>query len=177
MSEESGKLVDGLGAKRVTEEMSAPSLRYVRESDCKFVFELSNSPEVRAISFSKEPIPWETHMKWFPSILKDKNSVFFIAENCDGNPVGQIRFKKDSREAVASVSLIKDIRGKGYGSRIIDHGVDALFRSSDIHLVHAYVKTENPASVKSFTKAGFTEASKDKYSEENRCLHFVRERK
>lgn len=177
MSEKSGKLVDGLGAERVAREMSAPALRYVRESDCEFVFELSNSPEIRAISFSKDPIPLETHLKWFHGIMKDKNSTFYIAEGCDGEPVGQIRFKKDSKEAIVSVSLVKGVRGKGYGSRIIDQGVESLFRSSDINIVHAYVKTENPASLKSFEKAGFTEAAKDKCSEENKSLHFVRKRK
>ena len=177
MSEEAGKLVDGLGAERVAEEMSAPSLRHVLEGDCKFVFELSNSPEVRAISFSKDPIPLETHLKWFNRILQDKNSVFYIAEDCDGNPVGQIRFKKDSKEAVISVSLIKSVRGKGYGSRIIDQGAIALFRSSGVNIINAYVKKENPASVKSFEKSGFTEAAKDIYSEENNSLHFMRKRK
>ena len=177
MSEEAGKLVDGLGAERVTEEMSAPSLRHVLEGDCKFVFELSNSPEVRSISFSKDPIPWETHLQWFNRILQDKNSAFYIAEGCDGNPIGQIRFKKDLNEAVVSVSLVKGVRGKGYGSRIIAQGTEALFRSSAVNVVHAYVKKENPSSVKSFEKSGFTEAAKDRYSEENNSLHFMRKRK
>ncbi|MCX6984289.1 MAG: UDP-2,4-diacetamido-2,4,6-trideoxy-beta-L-altropyranose hydrolase [Lentisphaerae bacterium] len=177
MSEESGKLVDGLGAERVAEEMSAPFLRHVLESDCDFVYGLSNSAEVRAISFSKDPIPWETHLKWFPGILKDKNSAFYIAEDCNGNPIGQIRFKKDSNEAVVSVSLVKGVRGKGYGSRIIAQGTEALFRSSDVNIVHAYVKKENPASARSFEKSGFAGAAKDKYSEENNSLHLIRRRK
>lgn len=177
MSEESGKLVDGFGAERIASEMSAPSLRHVRESDCNFIFELSNSPEVRAISFSGDPIAWETHLKWFSCILKDENSAFYIAEDCDGNTVGQIRFKKDSKEAVVSVSLVKGVSGKGYGSRIIDQGAVALFRSSDIDIVHAYVKKENPASVRSFEKSGFAGAEKDRYSEENNSLHLIRKRK
>lgn len=177
MSEISGKLVDGLGAKRIADEMSAPSLRYATENDCKFVFELSNSPEVREISFSKEPIPWENHLKWFACILKDEKSAFYIAEDCDGNPIGQIRFKKESKEAVISISLVKCVRGKGYGSKIIVQGAEAIFRSSEVEIVHAYVKKDNPASVKSFEKAGFTETAQDKFSEENKSLHLIRKRK
>ena len=46
-------------------------------------------------------------------------------------------------------------RGRGYGPTIIKHACRKLFEETEIQTVHAYVKEDNSASVRAFTKAQF----------------------
>jgi len=51
-------------------------LREVSDKDCMLIWEWSNNPDVRAVSFSQEPIPYEDHVKWFKSKLNDMCCYF-----------------------------------------------------------------------------------------------------
>ena len=130
-------------------------LRQVCEDDCRLLWEWANDPEVRAVSFSSEPIPWEQHVKWFKSKLKDPHCIFYIAINSDGVPVGQVRYEAEGNGAVVSVSIDRKFRGKGYGSMMIWVASQKLFGISDVTAIHAYVKQGNEASDRAFVKAGF----------------------
>lgn len=118
------------------------------------VWEWANDPAIRQSSFSSEPIPWETHQAWFDSMLTDSNCLFLIIiEN--GQPVGQVRFKIKDLQAIISVSLDQAKRGMGLGSKVIGMASRYLVQSNHSGVVHAYIKPENLASVRSFIKAGF----------------------
>jgi len=56
-------------------------LREVSDKDCMLIWECSNDPDVRAVSFSQEPIPYKDHVKWFKSKLNDMGCYFYIAED------------------------------------------------------------------------------------------------
>jgi len=119
------------------------------------VWEWSNDPEVRRISFSPDPIPWGKHVQWFQSKLNDHRCVFFIPVDQDDIPIGQVRFDTVDHECNISVSLDKRFRGKGYGTEAIRLATRKIFVSSDITRINAYVKEENEASAHAFLKAGF----------------------
>ena len=57
------------------------------------------------VSFSSDPIPWETHVDWYAGRLRDVHCFFYLAADEGGNPIGQVRFDLAGREAVISVSL------------------------------------------------------------------------
>jgi RimJ/RimL family protein N-acetyltransferase len=129
----------------------------VHKDDCRLLWEWANEPAVREASFSSEPIPWKKHAKWFRTKLKDPLCLFFIALNEDCEPIGQVRYDIDDKEAVISVSLAKEIRGKGYGSQLIRLASERVLDSSEVNEIHAYIKQENKASIHAFVKAGFQE--------------------
>jgi UDP-2,4-diacetamido-2,4,6-trideoxy-beta-L-altropyranose hydrolase len=159
MAQRGQQLVDGEGPMRVLMQIKAKmlKLRPVQEKDCKLIWEWANDPDVRAVSFSPEPIPWEQHVKWFQSKISSSNCKFYIA--MDGNtPIGQVRYDIEGNEAVISISIDRRFRGKGYGSSLIWRASKELFASENISLIHAYVKLDNEASSRAFVKAGFRKA-------------------
>jgi UDP-2,4-diacetamido-2,4,6-trideoxy-beta-L-altropyranose hydrolase len=153
-------LVDGEGSARVLMHLLDRSIRIrpVRAIDCRMVWEWANDPEVRAASFSTTPISWESHETWFQARLKDPQYRFYIALDADDVPVGQVRFGLQGEEATISVSVGKLYRSQGYGPILIHLGCDQLFAETSVKLVQAYIKPENPPSLKVFLKAGFTQA-------------------
>lgn len=130
-------------------------LRLAQPEDCRLVWQWSNDPVVRAASFSPELIPWEQHTVWFDRKVNAPTSVFYIVMDEAMEPMGQVRFELEGDEATISVSLGSRHRGKGYGSAAIQLASAALFEEAEVHVVHAYIKQENQASIRAFEKAGF----------------------
>jgi UDP-2,4-diacetamido-2,4,6-trideoxy-beta-L-altropyranose hydrolase len=176
ISETARSLVDGLGAEKIVGAMNGIFLRKVEKSDCKFIWQLSNSKSVREASFSKSQIPWNEHRKWFDSNLKDGAIFFCVAETLGKIPVGQIRFRIKGRDTVVSTSLLSEYRGRGYGHTIIRDASHAVFSTSKTDRIHAYIRQENEGSLGAFKKAGFTDASPDKFARDNKSLHLILEK-
>lgn len=159
MAQRSQQLVDGGGVSRVLMHMTDKELRLrqVREDDRQLLWEWANSSDVRAASFSSEPIPWEDHVQWFQSKLNDPNCFFYIVTDSEGVPIGQVRYDIDGDQAVISISIDQKFRSKGYGSTAIWLASRKLFEVSDVDVIHAYVKHGNEASARAFVKARFTD--------------------
>jgi UDP-2,4-diacetamido-2,4,6-trideoxy-beta-L-altropyranose hydrolase len=177
MSRRGRALVDGLGVDKVVTRMRAAllTLRRVSEADCRLIWEWDNDSEVRAVSFSSDPIPWESHVRWYEAKWRDPNCFFYIATNSSGNPFGQIRFDIIEYGGMVSVSVAHAMRGKGYGSALITLGVEKFFAESSANVVHAYIRTDNQTSVRAFEKAGFSDGGTVNICEQQ-SRHFVLER-
>lgn len=130
-------------------------LRQVSEEDCRLIWTWANDPEVRAVSFSSDAILYEDHFTWFESKLNDPSCYFFIAENSNDEPVGQVRYEREGTEATISISLDRKFRGKGYGPSLLRFASQKFFETADVEVIHAYIKEGNEASVGAFKKAGF----------------------
>jgi len=133
-------------------------LRFVKAEDCSMIWEWANDPTIRSVSFSSEPIPWESHSKWFSAKLLDPNCLFFMVLGLNDIPIGQIRYEVDGNEAVVSVSLAPGQRGKGYGGQVIQLASQKVFDSTHVELIHAYIKPDNLSSIRAFTRAGFSDS-------------------
>jgi UDP-2,4-diacetamido-2,4,6-trideoxy-beta-L-altropyranose hydrolase len=164
LAENSRALVDGRGAARVVSILQRSGilrLRGAREDDRRLIWEWANDPDVRAASFSSDPISWETHVGWFNAKLAERHgtppkSRMFIAEDEEGLAIGQIRFGRRPDEGWdVGVSLSRNSRGRGLASELIENGVRELIKGSGSCSIHAYVKLDNVASAKSFERAGF----------------------
>jgi RimJ/RimL family protein N-acetyltransferase len=112
------------------------------------------------VSLSSEPIPWETHVKWFAARVASPVCLFYIATNSHDAPVGQIRYEVAGTEAVVSVSLAAEARGRGYGAALIVRGSEQCFAEAPVKLIRAFIKPENSASVRAFERAGYADAGK-----------------
>lgn len=184
LSERSQQLVDGRGASRVvSSRLLRLRVRGARFDDSRLLWEWANDPQVRASSFSPQPIPWETHAAWFARKIGNKRSLILIAENADGTPVAQIRFDRrgndngpsddlPENEWEVDVSVAKEMRGRGLASRLIQQGVRSLLREHANSRVHALVKSANPASIKAFEQAGFRRVGEEQIRGDA-AIHFV----
>lgn len=151
------------------------TLRRVREDDCRLLWEWANDPTVRAVSFSSEPIPWERQVEWFQSKLENPHCLFYIAVDGEGTPIGQARYDISDNEAVISISIAKDFRGRGYGSEIIRIASEQVFNVSSVDTIHAYINQANEASTRAFSKAGFRDAGRTTIHE-HRAAHLILKR-
>lgn len=122
------------------------------------IWDWANDPAVRAVSFSSETIPWESHSQWFHTKLLDPDCLFYIALGPDDMPIGQIRYQVEDAEAVVSVSLAPDQRGKGYGSQVIQFASQKVFADTSVERIHAYIKPDNVSSLAAFSRAGFSDS-------------------
>ena len=147
-------------------------LRQVSAEDCRMLWECNNELEVRAVSFSPEAISYERHVAWFESKLHDPGCYFYIAEDTNHEPVGQVRYQREGTEAEISISLDRKFRGKGYGSSLIRLASQEFFQVSDVKVIHAYIKEGNEAATRAFKKAGFISIGTTRKSKQQ-AHHFV----
>lgn len=172
--EKGRNLVDGSGAKRVLQALQEEPLmlRPVRESDSHLLWLWANDPQTRAASFSSGYIPWEEHQAWFAQNLADPDSFSYIAVNASNTPVGLIRFKKSNGDAVASLVIAPEHRGRGYGRAVIALGLKELSQAAEIKAIHAYIKPANTASVRAFSRAGFSLQGENEVRQQ-RAYHYL----
>ncbi len=200
LSKRSQQLVDGHGASRVVSQLrgepwgkaEAGDLRLRRAcaDDSRLLWEWANDPQVRASSFSSQPIPWETHAAWFAEKINNERSLTLIADDHAGTSIGQIRFDCRSDKAnetrlnqnvpdeksqsawEVDVSIAPQMRGRGMASRLIRQGVQVFLRAYPHGSIHALVKTANAASIKAFERAGFRRVGEEQIRG-NAAIHFV----
>lgn len=163
LSKSGQKIIDGLGAHRIAKAALNQyyfrniTVRYAMPSDSKQIFDLSNDEQVRLVSFNSDRIIYENHFKWYSYKLKDKNTLFLIAE-LNGIFKGQIRYEIEDGIGTLSISLVKDVRRKGFGEVFFQKSLNFLQKDRfNISLIYAYVKEENASSRQFFEKLGFTQ--------------------
>jgi UDP-2,4-diacetamido-2,4,6-trideoxy-beta-L-altropyranose hydrolase len=152
-------MVDGHGSHRLVFVMGDKKsfmLRAADQSDCAQIWRWANDPIVRSSSFHSDHISWSTHKRWYASKTRDPNCFIFIMESSNGIKTGQIRFDITDGEAQVGISIDPLLRGWGLGSRIIRAGVEKFHEMTGIPRIHAYIKTNNISSLRSFENAGFT---------------------
>ena len=151
------ELVDGKGAERLARAMESEGIRIraAEPGDCELLFRWTNDPDVRAQSFTSDPVAWESHCAWFDRMLADADSWIFIGLTDDGEPIGTVRFSRDGEEVTIGVSVAREARGHGYAAPLILRGVREMAGSHKIELIHAFIKTDNQASVRAFEAAAF----------------------
>jgi UDP-2,4-diacetamido-2,4,6-trideoxy-beta-L-altropyranose hydrolase len=152
--------VGGYGARRVAEIMIPTAaerltMRRARLADAALFFEWRNEPDVRAMSFSQEPLIWDSHSRWFESRIEDPTVRMYVFEG-DGLPVGQVRIEIEKGEGVLAYSLDRIVRGRGWSTRMISAALARLPR--DVMSITARVKAGNEASRRVFARLGWTES-------------------
>lgn len=173
ISQKARELVDGKGSDRVLAALTGGiRLRRPRASDCRFLWEWANDPELRAMSFSSEPIPWERHREWFAAKLSDPSAILYIATDETERPVGQVRCDIHGSRAVLSVNVGPKFRGKGWGKKMLSLAKQELFRDSDVEVIDAFVKPDNEPSLRLFESLGFCKAGLENIQGQQ-AIHFV----
>lgn len=148
-------------------------LRRANLGDLEFVFNLRNEEAVRSVSFNSDLIDLETHRKWFEKKLASDESVLLIAE-ADSVPIAQVRFDwLSDNSAEVNIAVTEKFRGQGYGTEIIrKSSVMFLSEFSKCVDIYAYIKSDNTASIRGFTKAGYV-FQKETEHKGNKCVEMI----
>lgn len=174
MAELGQRAVDGFGVARVLDALSGGfRLRIASEADCGLVYKWANDPDSRKSSFSTDPISWKEHLLWFENKIQDPNSVLYIAQDVENEPLGIIRFDIDGQYATMSINLDKRFRGRGMARVIINEAVEDLFANRPVFGVNAFIRSHNTKSITAFEKSGFTFVG-HKTIQGKEALHYIR---
>ena len=130
-------------------------IREAQLSDSRLYYHWANDPIVRKMAFHSEPIPWESHCRWFERKLKSDKSHLTICYT-DDKPIGQVRFDEvASGEFEIDISVDSGLRSKGQGKEMLSAAIDYVQKKYQINVFVAEVKAENIPSQKMFLAVGF----------------------
>lgn len=130
-------------------------IRLAEEKDCSDIWEWRNHPKVRKWCMSNSEIKLSEHKKWFKEKKQDEKTEIYIAEN-DNNKIGQARFDILGDIAEININLNPECLGIGLGSRVISEATNTFFSCHvEIKKVVAKIISQNCASIKAFSKAGY----------------------
>jgi UDP-2,4-diacetamido-2,4,6-trideoxy-beta-L-altropyranose hydrolase len=175
-----GKLtIDGSGGKKIVDILNCidffDNKLYLRRAvfdDAELVFSLSNDPIVRKNSINQSEIKWEEHLHWFGKCLQNENCLFYLFFTEDKKFIGQVRFNIELDEAIVSISVSKDFRGKGFSSKMLNLSCSELFGERPrVDIIKAFIKIENHSSIGGFEKAGFIFSSIETIKDEKYNLY------
>jgi len=148
--------------------------RKATEEDVELYYNWANDPIVRSNSYSSEAIPYENHVNWFKSKLKDENCYMFLFQSHDNQHIGQVRIQKtDATSAIIGISTDENHRGKGYAAKMIATASEVFLAKNPEICISAYIKLDNPASAKAFEKAGFSMLEMLKYENVD-SFHYIK---
>lgn len=129
-------------------------LRPAKFSDWEFLLCLRNDEAVSAASFSSGKVTAEEHQKWLRAKLADNQTRLWIVED-GGAAVGQVRAEREGGEAVLSIALSAEARGRGLGGEAIRAASQFAAAQFSVMKVRAKIKHNNPKSMQAFQAAGY----------------------
>lgn len=153
------RTVDGLGVSRVIRRLdnNYVSIRRATAEDAIKLFEWRNHSSIRAVSKHKDIIDWETHQKWFDSVLADTNRELLIGFRSSEH-IGVVRFDISGEVAEVSIYLVPGI--KNAGTELLQSAENWLIANYPaIRRLNAEVNGNNRASTNLFITRGYKLAS------------------
>ncbi len=132
-------------------------LRKADNSDSHDLWQWRNQPLVRQLSFNNKKISYKEHKILFAGKIKDKDASCYIAENNEGEKIGQVRFDKSGRSQwKININLNPEFFGQGMGNIIIKKASRFFLETKKrCQMISAEIFEDNEASIKAFKKAGY----------------------
>ena len=155
MSTQGQLLVNGYGGQQVVTAISL-GVRPATMGDAKLLFEWANDPFTRQMSFHSEPIVWDKHIDWLQQQLNQPDvKIVIVEKHIDQSyqPIGQVRI---DGKGILSISLNPSFRGRHLAQSVLETVLDKFAKFVSLPSITAYIKKENIASQKIFSRAGFS---------------------
>lgn len=127
------------------------TFRKAEIEDVELLFKWANDPLVREASFHSCEIVLEDHIAWFTDKISKEHHLLIFESN--GIPAGIVRTEKLG-EVTIGISIDSSFRGKKLAPQMLTKACEEYWQNSK-EPIFAYIKSENIASQKSFSKAGF----------------------
>jgi hypothetical protein len=163
-------IVDGNGSRRVL-EIFFPSrnqnlkMKKADYNDLHTYYNWVNDRDVIKNSFTKKPISFDDHKKWFLKQLKFSKKNYLYIFYLNQLPIGQVRLNCSNKICKIDYSVDKDFRGRGFALQMIKNIIKIRF--SNCKKIIAEVKKKNIPSLKIFKKIGFKY-----YSKKNKIIFY-----
>lgn len=132
-------------------------LRFVEKEDKETILNWRNDPITIDSSITTGKVNSLEHNAWFNNKIKDINTHLFIIINEFFEKVGIIFFNKKDNQAIISINLNPNFRGKGYGTISLFKAISQYFDNFPIDNIIAEIKENNQISLKLFQRVGFKE--------------------
>lgn len=177
------ELVDGRGVERVLNVLGTLSagasgnriiLRRAAPGDALDFLRIANDPGVRANAFNPDPIPMESHLRWYGRKLESAETAIWVIELA-GVVAAHVRYDRMEDGATAEIgyAVASAFRGMGLGTRILELTWRMACQVLGVGAVRGVVIRGNTASVRAFEKAGFRAAGETEM-QGRACLAFER---
>lgn len=157
ISDNGMRAVDGRGVQRLVSKLRCHDieLRNATAEDERKLFEWRNHPSIRACSRNDKTISWESHQRWFASVLQDKHRLLLIGFR-DDLPVGVVRFDVHEGMADISIYLVPESEQGGRGSALLWSAERWMAANRpDVNTIRACVLGQNERSTRLFLRAGY----------------------
>ena len=138
------------------------NVRKAQMDDAKKVWEIRNSPEIASLSFSKQSIKLEDHLRWFRKNYIDlADNKCFVIEGEKGT-FGYCRMDRVENAYRISIAIESGTQRSGAGSFLLNNSIKMLDTKKEIL---AEVMNTNQASKNFFEKNRFIlKKSEDNHS-------------
>lgn len=131
-------------------------IRAVEWEDSEILLSWANDEDTRKFSFQSEKIERAEHEAWLRRKMEDSNAHLFLC-TVRQKPAAFVRFDKSGDNWIIGINTAPEYRNQKLADQFIRKGLEMVKNGVS---VLAYIKSENPASIRVFEKAGFL------YSEE-----------
>jgi RimJ/RimL family protein N-acetyltransferase len=133
------------------------TFRFADEKDINLLFEWANDETARKNSYNSNRISYEDHVNWFNKRINSEDFSCYIFLSEGKLPVGQVRIEKTvtKKEAVISILVDKEYRGKGLSSIMLHLATSDFLTKNQGYKIVAYIFKNNRASYRSFQNAGY----------------------
>lgn len=151
--------VDGMGAGRVCAALGLPRVTFhpATPEDTDLTWRWANDPDSRTASFSPGEIPLDTHRDWLAARIRSGVPTW-LAKDDSGKPFAFVRFDPGQDSTwIISLNLAPECRGRGLSPLVVADAVTKMRRLFPCIGIHAWIRSENIASQRCFTRAGFRE--------------------
>jgi RimJ/RimL family protein N-acetyltransferase len=126
------------------------------EDDAQFLLKLRNEPLAREMFVNPRAIPWMEHWEWFCRAVGSRERLLLLASH-GGRDCGYLRYDLSTPDvALVSISISPAFRGRGLAASILAAGTTLVAGHWEIRALHAEIRLDNRASIRSFERAGYS---------------------
>lgn len=138
------------------------SIRQLKLTDKRFVFNLYNLGVTLNKFKNKKKIIFKDHSKWFSKIINSKNDIIYIA-NKNNIRIGYIKFKifKGNCSTI-SIMLNPKHQNLGFGSKLLLKSLNKISKNKNINIFYSEILKKNKISLNFFKRNGFVEVKNKK---------------
>jgi RimJ/RimL family protein N-acetyltransferase len=143
------------------------TIRCAALQDARRIWRLRDDPSARNFSGSTDPIPLDSHYRWFESKYfgPHAQNYCYVLE-IDGEIAGYCRMDRDEigNSYVVSIAVAEAFQGQGLGHALLSRTLD-LFLDSQEHfpVIMARIRESNIPSIRLFEKNGFVSCGSSNY--------------
>jgi RimJ/RimL family protein N-acetyltransferase len=134
-------------------------LRRAGREDATAIWELRNSPDVRATSRRRHVLDRADFEREIIEAIEDARAEVYVVE-VEGETAGYVRIdpRDMSDEYEIGIALASVWRGRGIGTAAIAEATDSFLESHPDAVMVALVRSENAGSAHAFESAGYRPA-------------------